>query len=118
MYAHCQILGGINVVVARFETEEPLVRGADFRTGDVTDYGHHKRDLYTGTAVDGSVDGFIQRNYKTPAIEIIDKTTDHNIAQGYEHNGVRFHVEIHDQLNAMGLMLEMITGADRDWETN
>lgn len=111
MFAHCKIKYGEAVVVAKYDTDVDLVTYADFKTGDINDNIGGKNGVYTGTAVNGSTDGTVEKNYKTPVIEAINKVTDCAISNGVEHNGVIFKIEMTDQINALGLMVEMLGGA-------
>lgn len=110
MFVHCKTCYGVHIVVGKYQSDVPLVAGADFKTGDVVDNNGGKNGVYTGTAVNGSVDGTIEKNYKVGVIEAINAKTDAIIAAGVNHNGVNFKVEMTDQINALGLFVQMLAG--------
>jgi len=111
MFAQCEIKNGLNIVIAKYSSDQDLLPNADFKTGDVVDNNGGNNGVFTGTAANGSTDGTIEKNFKTPVVDSINKKTDQLICDGIVHNGVSFKVEMTDQINALGLMVQMLGGA-------
>ena len=113
MYAHCKKIYGLNFVVSKHETDVPIdTMFADFKTGNITDALGGTGGHYTGTPVNGSVDGQIVKNFKAPVLESIDRKTDNLIAKGLYYNGKHFYINVEKEVSAIVMFLERLIGSD------
>lgn len=113
MYAICRSVYGINIVLSKYDTIQPSPTGeGEFITGDVPDNNGGNNGIYTGSPHNASVDGTIERNYKSDVILKINVTTNNLIRKGIDHRGHVFEISVETQLNAFGRMFQRVLGQD------
>ncbi len=93
-YAHCRIQFGIAHVVEIYTTVEPAGPRIDFRTGDTTLPSPLPappgRLLWTGTQSEGSTDGTLAEDFKSPKARGIIQRTGRLLNRGVSHGGTEF----------------------------
>lgn len=91
-YLHCKIQYGVAHVIGVFESVVPAVNDISFRTGDINLPNSLPGEpwLYTGTQSEGSVDGTIDQDFKTPKVAEILRKTEQLLKYGVIHNGYEF----------------------------
>ena len=113
MYAHCKKIYGLNIITAKFETNVPIDKMfADFKTGNITDDLGGQGGAYTGSAENGSTDGEIVYDFKSPVLKQIDSMTDYLIEKGFVYNNVHFHVDVVKEVSAIVMFLRKSSGED------
>ena len=113
MYAHCKTIFGINIVLNKYETNQPIKNPeATFRTGNIVDNNDVLNGVYTGTAENDSTDGTVEKNFKSCVVDSINKKTDTIIEAGFPHNGKHFKIDINKEVNAIVLFLQRMMGQD------
>lgn len=85
MYAQCVVMYGVNIVIYKFDTDEALLPNMSFKTGDVVDNIGGAGGVYTGTATNGSTDGTVEQDYKSPVVAQIYAKSHELIQAGEEY---------------------------------
>ena len=105
-YLHCKIQYGIAHVLGVFESEVNAASNVSFRTGNIILPVTLPSEpwVYTGTQSEGSVDGTIEQDFKSPKVSEILRKTEQLLKDGVIHSSREF--------SADAKMVELLSNID------